>query len=103
METYSVLQMLFNECNSTNQSVKVCWLHMARKPFLSKLLSLAYFNHCVLFAFLYTWLKNTQNLSYIYHKLCQVNLSTLNEYVVNMREVQVQNPNEVNYLSVFLK
>ena len=30
----------------------------------------------------------------LYHELCQRNLPTLNEYVVNVRGVQVQKPND---------
>ena len=60
LEAHSVLQMRIDDCNSTNQSVQASWL-----PFHTELQSLACFNHCVTFSFLYTWLKTAQNLAYV--------------------------------------
>ena len=65
LKAYLLLQMLLDECNSTNQFVaKACWLYMARELFHSELQFLAYFNHCVTFPFLCTSLQNAQNLAY---------------------------------------
>ena len=94
LEAYSILRMLLDECNSTNQLVEACRLYMASELFYTELQCLAYFNHSVTFPFLNMVEKCSQSdlvgiLPTLYNELCQGNLLTLQEYVVNMRGVIV--------------
>ena len=99
LEAYSILRMLLDECNSTNQLVEACRLYMASELFYTELQCLAYFNHSVTFPFLNMVEKCSQSdlvgiLPTLYNELCQGNLLTLQEYVVNMRGVIVQKPDD---------
>ena len=99
LEAYSILRMLPDECNSTNQLVEACRLYMASELFYTELQCLAYLNHSVTFPFLNMVEKCSQSdlvgiLPTLYNELCQGNLLTLQEYVVNMRGVIVQKPDD---------
>ena len=72
---------------------------MASELFYTELQCLAYFNHSVTFPFLNMVEKCSQSdlvgiLPTLYNELCQGNLLTLQEYVVNMRGVIVQKPDD---------
>ena len=100
LEALPMLRKLLDETDSVNQLVESCKLYLSSGLFLTELEVLTYFNHHVTFPFLNAIENSSQQellimLPKLYKDLCNKDMNTLNNYVVNMHHVTINSLHNV--------